>query len=191
MGKVPQAPLISLVADTICAVGLYSGPLGRTVPRAQLTLEARRPFSLPHPGKGLWLSLGRSPRRAAARPARRHQRRQRPWLALGCASVRAGRFLSPARKTHGPKACCPGKMPRAQHGAARLRWPPLVAKAWPWRALGAAGQPLHSPAPATTIHGTKAGSQHKARNTAAARPETARRRRNPLHTGQAGSLACT
>jgi hypothetical protein len=191
MGKVPQAPLISLVVDTLCAVGFYSGPTGRTAPKAQLTLEARRPFSLPHPGKDLWLSLGRSPRRAAAQPARRHQRRQRPWHALGCASARASPFLSPARKSHGPKACCPGKAPRARRGAARLRWPPLVAKAWPWRAWVRPASPrihqhlLQESTAQRPVHSTAT------RTSATARPEEAWRRWDPLHTGQAGSLAST
>jgi hypothetical protein len=46
-----------------------------------------------------------------------------------------GRALSPARLTHGPKACCPGKaVSRVTRRGAPARWASPVARPWPWRA---------------------------------------------------------
>jgi hypothetical protein len=134
--------------------------MGRTALKARLTLEAQRPFIQPQPGKRPCPSLRRTPRRAAAQPARRHRRWQRPWLALGCSSARASSF-SPLQGKH--KARRPAALGRRHARDAARRACALASaggEAVAMARVGAAGQPSRSPAPATKAHGTKAGSQH-------------------------------
>jgi hypothetical protein len=125
--------------------------MGRTALKARLTLEAQRPFIQPQPGKRPCPSLRRTPRRAAAQPARRHRRWQRPWLALGCSSARASSF-SPLQGKH--KARRPAALGRRHARDAAWRACALASaggEAVAMARVGAAGQLSRSPAPATNI----------------------------------------
>jgi hypothetical protein len=116
--------------------------------------------------EGIRPSLRRTPCRATAQPARRHQRRRRrPGPALGCASAPEASSLS--RKVNAwPGGLLPREgATRATRRGAPARWTPLVARPWPWRAwVRPASSRAHQHLQ-QNAHGTKAGSQQdKARH---------------------------
>jgi hypothetical protein len=119
-------------------VVLHGCPMGR-VPH-----EAQRPLILPQPGEAPCPSLRRSPRRAAAQPARRHRRWQRPWHALGCASappLPSGLTRSLTRLESWPAAQNAAWNASTQSSAG--------GEATAMARVGAAGRLPSSPAPAT------------------------------------------
>jgi hypothetical protein len=117
---------------------------------------------LPRPGEIPCSSLKCSPRRAAAQPARRHRRRQRPWtrrrvllvLLFSPALTRAHTARGSVRRT---LATARGATPSP--GARRVS--PVRAK--PWARWGAAGRVIRSHAPAETSARLKAGAAQNGR----------------------------
>jgi hypothetical protein len=118
MGKVPQAPLISLVGDTLCEVGFYGGPIGRTALLGPVALEAHRPSTLPRPGETGSPPLPTAPVEpggdiAAARTG--GGATARPWTRRWGALLPLLSPLDSHARTHGSKA---GPQ-HARHGARR------------------------------------------------------------------------